>query len=88
LAKAKYVKVVAKARGMVERFWIRVTGRTGSSVVGKVDNNLVGTRAHGYKLGDRVKVQPSQVFATMSTNPTRETKTKRNPARLRALTKI
>jgi len=79
LAKAKYVKVVAKARGMVEKFWVRVTGHTGRSLLGTVDNNLVGTAAHGYKLGDRVKVQPSQVFATMSTNPSRGTGTKRNP---------
>ncbi len=45
-----------------ERFWVKVTGRKNDIITGYVDNDLLMTDSHGYKLGDEVELEPRHIY--------------------------
>jgi hypothetical protein len=51
------------SRGWGEDFWVRVTAREGSHLMGIVDNSLVESRLHELKLGDQIIFHEDHVLA-------------------------
>lgn len=55
-----YVKICADP----ERFWVQVTQRDGDKLVGKVNNDLVCTHAHGLSCDDYVEFETRHIYMT------------------------
>jgi len=45
-----------------ERFWVTITGIVGDLIGGKVDNDLIGTPAHGMRYGDAITFERRHVY--------------------------
>jgi hypothetical protein len=45
-----------------ERFWVTVTEVWGNVIIGIVDNDLVGTFMHGYRLGSPISFKKENVY--------------------------
>jgi hypothetical protein len=52
-----------------ERFWVMVTEIVNRhTIVGTVDNDLICTDVHGFKLGDKISVQYDHVLDILKAN--------------------
>ena len=56
-------KQTVPSRGWGEDFWVRVTERSGSLLLGVVDNPLVEARMHGLKHGDQIVFHEDHILA-------------------------
>lgn len=56
----------AKVSSGGERFWVRVNKRDGSKFQGTVDNDVVMTKDHGLRLGDRVAFESKHLYDAVS----------------------
>lgn len=59
------VKVCA---GEAERFWVKVTTRTGDQLAGTVNNDLLYTDRHGLTFGDSIAFEARHVYAVWQNN--------------------
>jgi hypothetical protein len=48
-----------------ERFWVKVDEHTPPHLVGRVDNELIGTDEHGLACNDVVRFEERHVFQTL-----------------------
>lgn len=53
----------AKVCADPERFWVRVTGRTGSTLYGIIDNDLLRSETHGLHCGELVEFEERHIYA-------------------------
>lgn len=49
-----------------ERFWVMVSKRTGSKFEGVIDNDLIATKLHGLRLGDRIAFESKHLYDAMT----------------------
>jgi len=46
-----------------ERFWVQIVSRDGDKFVGRVDNELVGTKYHTFGLDDHIEFEERHVLS-------------------------
>jgi uncharacterized protein YegJ (DUF2314 family) len=60
-----FVKIRRDAGEGGERFWVMVERVDGDTITGVVNNNLVFTKLHGLRCGDRVEFARDEVLDWM-----------------------